>query len=73
MAMEPRFSILAMGKYVSLTLSADARRKAEKSRRITEVTTYLREAERIIDQEVERSIVDLMAFGVAEWPSSKSA
>ena len=61
-----------MGKYITLTLSADAKRRAEKSRRLTEVTTYLREAERIINQEVERTLIDLMAFGVAEWPLSKS-
>jgi len=62
-----------MGKFVTFTLTADAKRRAEKSRRLTEVNTYLREAERIIDQEIERSLVDLMAFGVAEWPSRQES
>jgi hypothetical protein len=72
MARAPRYSIL-VGKYVTLTLSRDGKHRAEKARRLTEVTTYLREAERIINEEVERSLIDLMAFGVATWPSSKSA
>lgn len=58
-----------MGKFVTLTLSADARRRAIDSRRLTEVNTYLREAERILDAEIERTLFDLSAFGVAEWPS----
>jgi hypothetical protein len=62
-----------MGKFVTLTLSADAHRKAAELRQLTEVNAYLREAGHIIDKEIERVCMDLMAFGVAEWPSSKSA
>lgn len=57
-----------MGKYVTLTLSADTKRKAIEARRLPEVNTYLREVERIMDLEFDRVFGTLAAFGSAELP-----
>jgi hypothetical protein len=61
---------MAMGRFVTLTLSAQAHRAAVESRQLTEVNAYLREAERIMDKEIERAVLDMMTFGVGEWPKS---
>jgi hypothetical protein len=55
-------------KYVTLMLSAEARRKAVEGRRLVEVQTYLREVDRIVNAEIGRAMVDLAAFGACTIP-----
>jgi hypothetical protein len=58
-------------RHVSITLSAEARRRAKDARRLVEVETYLREVDRIVNAEIDRCMVDLLAFGACTIPHDR--